>query len=171
MRASILACSLLLSGCGCGVVADPWHEPVKVTVIDVHDGDTFTFDPPLDVEGTDFDRVRLACIDAPEVDPDECWGEEARDWLAEKILDKQVTLLFEAEPDITYDRVVATVRHGLTNLNVDLAREGLVRAYEDGYFDQHACCDEVKAAQERAFDAGRGAWGACDDDHWDEDLD
>ena len=164
---------VLLAGCGCaGSVENPWLEPLKITVTSVHDGDTFTFEPPLDVGGMDYDDVRFACIDAPEVgDHPECYGDEAQVWLEDRILGKQVTLFFDEEPDLSYNRIVATVRHNLVNLNVALVKKGYARAYEDGYFDQHMCCDEVKEAMYDAQDAGRGAWGECEDEHWDEELD
>jgi len=163
---------VFLAGCSCAKsVENPWHDPLKVEVTEVVDGDTFHFDPPLDIDGTEYEKVRLPCIDAPEnTSETECWGPEASDFLRDWIEGKEVTLLFGEEADVTYDRVVANVQFHWKNVSIEMAEKGHARAYRDGWFDQSACCDEVKAAEDEARDKGRGGWGECDDAHWTDSM-
>lgn len=115
------------------------------TVLDVHDGDTLNADCP---EGRL--RVRLACIDAPEI-AQAPWGERSRDTLR-GITPKAVYLRIQTTDK--YGRKVAEV---LTmdgdNLNLRMVRDGQAAVYR-----QYCKDSAFTRAEAEAKTAGRGIW-------------
>jgi len=143
---------LLVTFCGAPtlVAAAGTHDsrPVLTGIVTrVIDADT------IDVKLTSGPiRVRFHGIDAPE--RGQPGGAEATAALKRWILDKEVDLE-PSDQSRSYDRLVATVYHGETNINARLVREGY--AWADprylGKVDALLCHDEANA---RA--AKRGLW-------------
>jgi micrococcal nuclease len=135
--------------------------PMTVTVTSVVDGDTFDVEPAIELpDGDSISRVRLLCVDAPEMTGGECYGPEAKDWLAERIERRVVTLHFAEECTGTYDRVLAYVKVGGALINSEIAREGYALPMDEWYAD-YPCCDEAEQAVSEAQEAGAGGWGVC----------
>jgi len=136
-------------------------EPMDVRVSAVYDGDTIAVDRWIPGPEGDTNIVRLTCVETAEV-PDECWGNEAGDWLRERIEGQWVRLVFDQELDCAFGRVCAWIQFEGATLNVDIVRagQGVLYAY---YVDDHTCCDEVRAAEEAAEADGLGGWAACED--------
>jgi len=159
----VIFAALALHGCNrCWTAVDePCLPPTTVTVTSVLDGDTFDIEPALELpDGDTVDRVRLLCVDAPELSGGECYGPEARDWLTERIEGQEVTLHFASECTGTYDRALAYVKLGGTLINAEIASEGYALPLED-WLSEHPCCDEVEQAVLDAQDVGAGGWGVC----------
>lgn len=65
----------------------------KATIVDVYDGDTFTFVVDLGFSITVKEKLRLYGINTPEVRGDEkIFGKEVRDYVSELILNKEVRI-------------------------------------------------------------------------------
>ena len=75
-----------------------------VDVIRVYDGDTFVFD-----EDIPENKIRMLGVAAPEVDPVECYGDEAGDFLRELIVNEDVRLEFDVECEDIWHRTLAWV--------------------------------------------------------------
>lgn len=144
--------------------AEPIRVPdarLQVTVKDVVDGDT------LRVTGlpTETGLVRLTGIDAPETGEGrttrECYGPEARRWLAERVSrGAPVTLVLDAASRDRFGRMLAYVyRADGTFLNADLVANGYARTMTIRPNVRHA--KELKDLERRARAEGRGLWGAC----------
>lgn len=164
----ILALLVVLPGCGYppGEIEDPWHEPMTVTVTRVVDGDTLEVDPPVPLAGGDQPRVRLLCINTPEVSGSlECWGEEAREHVTDLLQEQEVKLVFDRDSTDTYGRALAYVKHRGRLVNVDLARDGFALPIDE-WFADYTWCDDVIAAVEEAWASGTGGWGECQGDPW-----
>lgn len=70
-----------------------WCAPNQdIEVVSVYDGDTFTF-----VEGGENKKIRMLGVAAPEVNPVECYGDEAGAFLRSIILNQSVRLEFDVE--------------------------------------------------------------------------
>lgn len=76
---------------------------IKRYVYRVYDGDTIT------LRGEDNAKVRLLAMDSPEMQDNEPFAVEARDFLAKYILDKKVYLGFEGVQKDRYGRYLAYV--------------------------------------------------------------
>lgn len=65
----------------------------KAKIIDVYDGDTFTFEVDLGFSIKVTEKIRLAGINTPEVKGDEkIKGYEVKDYVSDLILNKDVTI-------------------------------------------------------------------------------
>jgi len=118
-------------------VVGPWvlHVPISADsnlangrqtscqVESVHDGDTMTLRCP----GRGTVKVRLYCIDAPEMEQ-EPWGRRSRDYLR-RIVGTEVQLV-KHDTD-RYGRVVAEVFSREENLNLAMVRAGWAAEYDD----------------------------------------
>ncbi len=160
-------------GCGWGdhscfrdAVA-PCRESLEVTVVEVVDGDTLEVAPPIGLpDGSSVDRARLLCIDTPEISGDaECYGPEARDWLATEIEGEEVTLHFAEDCLGIYGRALVYVQQGHHLVNLDLAQEGYALPIDE-WFADYACCDQIRAAVELAQDEDLGGWTECSGSPW-----
>lgn len=163
MRSILLAASLALPACNrCWTeVEASCLEPTEVTVTRVVDGDTFDVEPALELpDGSTVDRVRMLCVDTPELSGGECYGPEARDWLTERLEGQVVTLHFAEECLGSYDRALAYVKLGGDLINVEIARAGYALPMDE-WFSDYPCCEEVDQAVQDAKDAGDGGWGVC----------
>lgn len=112
---------------------------------DCYDGDTCTLWEP---QGRY--KVRLHCIDAPEMDQ-QPWGSMARGALLDRIGRADVQVRVRQQDK--YGRWVAELWRGGLNINLDLVRAGYVAA------DPKHCHDPAYwLAQRQAQDARAGIW-------------
>ena len=95
-------------------------------------------------------KVRLSCIDAPEMDQTP-WGTEARDYL--RSIAGSTVKLVELDKD-RYGRIVGDVYNSEeVNLNLALVKAGKAAVYD--YFCEDT---EYKAAELQAKEAKLGIW-------------
>ena len=139
----------------------PCRSPVKGVVDEVIDGDTIKVKTGRGVE-----RVRLIGIDAPEVDhggtDDDCYGEEAKRYLAD-ILDREsVWLTFDSECEDNYDRSLAYVHRG-TQEDQFIQRKLLMGGWASTLFIEPNVTFRSLFSddQSEAQGAGAGMWGDC----------
>lgn len=92
-------------------------EGFRAKVVRVHDGDTVT----LRTDFRDFDfPLRLLDIDAPEMN---AGGEEARDWLINRILNAEVEIKITKNRVDKYGRLLGHIIHQ----GLDVGEEELMR--------------------------------------------
>ena len=141
--------------------ANPCRGPVYVSVDEVVDGDTVRV-----TSGRGVESVRLIGIDASEVDHDgdwdECWAEEAREYLVDLIQGNGVWLTFDSECEDDYDRTLAYVHtrpgdEGFLQRNLILG--GWVTTFAVSPNTTYA--DQFTQDESDARAAGAGLWGAC----------
>jgi len=96
------------------------HSPW--TVLEVHDGDTLRVR-----RGSQRLRVRLACIDAPELR--QPWGKASRDHLRQLIGGNQQRVLLKVSGQDRYGRTVAEVFAQGRFLQAEQVRAGLAYLY------------------------------------------
>lgn len=144
------------------VAATPAALGVEATVKRVVDGDT------LLVTGVDRRQavlVRLTGIDAPETGDGrtvrECFGPEARAWLAGQVSrGSRVRLVFDVGERDRFGRRLAYVyRADGTFLNAALVENGYARTMTIRPNVRHAAT--LRALERRARADGRGLWAAC----------
>ncbi|NNC39265.1 MAG: hypothetical protein HKN95_01130 [Acidimicrobiia bacterium] len=149
----VAACSDLSPSAGSPISADvPAGD--EALVVHVSDGDSLI----VEIDGTER-RVRLIGINAPETD--ECFGEESSERLESLLLDRQVTLVADLEPEDQYGRLLRYVFLDGSLINEELAAGGyaMARSYEPNTARQSA----LRAAEEEARTAELGLWAksAC----------
>ena len=120
-------------------------DSLTCRVVTVSEGDTFTC---LTTDNTRL-RVRLAEIDAPE--RKQPYGAEAKQALAELVLEKQVVLQVH-EVD-RYRRTLARVYVGNLDVNYVLVEQGAAWAYTQQLKDE-----KLHDAQTLARNMGKGLW-------------
>ncbi len=111
-------------------------------VVEVADGDSFR---------TETDEVRLLGINAPE--RDECYGDEARDWLTGLIEGKSIDL--EVHSLDQFGRVLATATIDGHELNFEAVASGHAIALSSGL----AAINGLEEAEDDARTNGVGLWG------------
>ena len=101
-------------------------EDFEAEVVRVHDGDTIT----LRTDFRDFDfPLRFLGIDAPEMN---AGGEEARDWLRDRILDEDVQILINPQNRVDkYGRLLGRVFHMGQDVGDEMLRMRLVTTFEN----------------------------------------
>jgi len=137
------------------------RDPTYGEVTYVIDGDTIKV-----MTGRGEERVRLIGIDASEVDhdgnEDECWAEEASDFVREQLEGSSVWLTFDAECEDHFERTLAYVH---------------TRPGEQGFFQRALLLDgwvetfvvspntafstTFSSDEDQARAAGLGMWDAC----------
>jgi micrococcal nuclease len=147
----VLVVLVVLAGCGgsdrCG--------PSSGTVARVIDGDT--------IELASGERVRYLLVDTPESTTEvECFGPEAKAYNIELVLGREVELAYDAECEDRYGRLLAYVSLGEREINALLVERGYgcVLYIPPSGGDRAA---EFAALEDLAQAAGRGLWGACED--------
>jgi micrococcal nuclease len=122
---------------------------------------------------TDGDTIRVSCLDesirfllvaAPEVahdgEPAECYGDEARDYLSERLPEGTiVTLEAGVENTDQYGRFLRYVFLGDELINETLVRQGYAVRYRDA--EDTTYRDEIADAEREAREEGIGLWAAC----------
>ena len=96
----------------------------EVQIKSVYDGDTVTL-----VTG---EKIRLLQIDTPELDPSECFGNEARSALL-NLLSKTGKLTLKKDPNLDsvdrYGRLLRYMFKGNTNINLKMVQIGAAAPY------------------------------------------
>lgn len=115
------------------------HHFPHATVLGVVDGDTIDVTIDYGFRLRQDHRVRLAGIDAPEVNAAGPEGERARDWLRARLPVGAPVELVTFKPKDKYGRFLATVwrvdsegRTELDSVNAQLVAAGLARPYDGG---------------------------------------
>jgi len=135
-------------------------EP-NATVDRIVDGDTL-----VALINGERERVRLLGIDTPESvaenRPDQCYGEEASDYLKALLPEGvDITLILDEEARDQYDRLLAYVVRSSDDLfvNLDLIEQGYAGVL---IYDPNDHYESLfRAAERDAIDAGVGLWTVC----------
>ena len=147
--AALALASAALAGCAgspCGAT--------EATVTRIVDGDT--------VELDDGRKVRYLLVDTPESTngATDCFGQEAKQFNSDLVLNKKVELSYDVECTDRYGRTLAYVVVDGREVNSLMVQRGygcVLHISPDG----DSRFDEFKALQLDAMSANRGLWGAC----------
>jgi micrococcal nuclease len=104
----------------------------KAHIIKVYDGDTVTALIDLGCNVKITEKIRLADVDTPELRGEEREsGLISRDWLREKILDKDVLLHTNKDKKGKYGRYIGTIflAGETVSINEQIINEGLGKLY------------------------------------------
>ena len=103
------------------------NEDFRATVVKVSDGDTIR----VKCDFRDFNfPIRFIDVAAPEMD--ERGGEEARDWLASKILGEEVDIIINPKNRVgKWGRLLGQVFHRGMDLGEEEINKGLAVSWED----------------------------------------
>ena len=144
----LLVVALAASGCAgspCG--------PSEAKVTRVIDGDT--------IELESGDKIRYLLVDTPEISGGgDCYGENAKTFNTDLVLNKTVQLSYDVQCTDQYGRTLAYVSVGGQEVNTLIIQRGfgcVLHIPPDG----DARADELKALEREAKLANRGLWGAC----------
>ena len=133
-------------------VAFPALAQTTGTVASITDGDTVVL--------RNGDKIRLACIDAPELG--QTWGGGATARLRELIPPGAAVQIVEVDKD-RYGRTVAVVFSQVngrqTNVNLQMVREGYAVVYEKYLDNCPGSRDELLAAEASAKEQRLNFWG------------
>lgn len=129
---------------------------IEAEVIKVTDGDTID----IKYKSKQY-KVRLLCVDTPEsvktnvdVQP---YGKEASDYTRQKVLDKEVKLIFDKGLRDRYNRLLAYVLVDDTYfLNADLVKSGYARV--EIVSPNSGLSDYFKSLQKEAIQEKKGFW-------------
>lgn len=129
--------------------------PSKATVASVIDGDTIVLDTG--------EKVRYLMIDTPEITSGkhDCYGQEARDYNEQLVLDQEVTLTYDVECTDKYGRLLAYVEAPDGEMNTLLIERGfacLLIVPPNGA-DRES---EFAGLELEARQSGEGMWTACE---------
>jgi len=122
----------------------PEEETIKVTR--VIDGDT--------IEISTGERVRLICIDTPETN--ENYYKEAKDYLTDLILNKEIELVKDKSETDRYDRLLRYIYLDGDFVNEIIVENGWAVAYP--YSPDTTLCPQIQEAEEEARSMGLGIW-------------
>jgi endonuclease YncB( thermonuclease family) len=134
---------------------------LPMQVVDITDGDTLrlrTDETGGPVEAGETLKVRLIGIDTPEVHPDyECFGDEAESELT-RLAGDTVYVTDDRDLEDDYGRTLLYLwAVDGTFINLELVEGGYAEAIRVAPND--AFYEDLRAAEERAADAGLGMWG------------
>ncbi|MTF37527.1 thermonuclease family protein [Cyanobacterium aponinum] len=143
MKKYLFLLLLTLSSCS-------MFDPNVVKVIEVNDGDTLK---AKNNQGEEI-KVRLACIDAPEMSQT-LWGEEAKKRL-QKLVPVNSSVKLKVVDQDNYGRFVAEIYKGNNLINLKMVKEGKAFVYDRYLYN----CDgeKYKQAQETAKKKKKGIW-------------
>ncbi len=151
VKASVLglalaACSSDPGGSPCG--------PTRARVVAVTDGDTVTLE--------NGDKLRYLLVDTNEITGghNDCFGQEARQYNLELVLDQTVSIAYDVECRDRYGRLLGYVSVSGREVNRLLVERGYACVL---YIppDGAARHDEYQALEDQARAERRGMWGAC----------
>jgi|SRR3989344_619559 len=143
---------VFVSGCVTGSAVRELEGPFLV--IKVVDGDT------LDLSNNE--RVRMSGINTPETG--ECYYQEAKEKLAELVLNKRVYVEMDRSDKDKYGRSLRYIYLNETELvlvNGVLVENGFARVY-DKYKSDTKRYNELKKMEEKAVENKIGVWGCVD---------
>jgi micrococcal nuclease len=133
----------------------------QFTIIKIYDGDTIM------AEGHDIViYVLLAGIDAPEIasrnhEQDQPYGQEAKQYLQNTILNKSVEIKGYGLGPPPYNHLIGEIFLGDTNINIELIKEGLAEVWREKS-PAGLTIDFYRKTQEEAKKVGRGIWSLGD---------
>jgi endonuclease YncB( thermonuclease family) len=128
-------------------------------VVKVSDGDTITVS-----RGMEKQKVRFACIDAPELA--QPLGKESRDYLKSLITQNGSRVTLKIVDTDRYGRKVAEVFAGSKFLQAEQVKSGMVYVY-DRYLNNCPEAAAVKQAQDFAKRSRVGVWSGNYTKPWD----
>ncbi|WP_052672463.1 thermonuclease family protein [Aliterella atlantica] len=128
-------------------------------VLNVHDGDTLKVR-----QGQKIERVRFACIDAPELA--QPLGKESRDYLKSLIAQNGDLVALKIVDTDRYGRKVAEVFAGSKFLQAEQVKGGMAYVY-DRYLNNCPDAAAVKQAQNSAQASRVGVWSGNYTKPWD----
>ena len=128
-------------------------------VLNVHDGDIIRVR-----QGQLVERVRFACIDAPELA--QPLGKESRDFLKSLIAQNRDRVTLKIVDTDRYGRKVAEVFAGSKFLQAEQVKSGMVYVY-DRYLNNCPDAAAVKQAQDFAKRSRVGVWSGNYTKPWD----
>jgi len=100
----------------------------KAIVTKVYDGDTITVDLDLGCNVIFSDaKIRLLGINTPEIR--EISGIEVRDYVAKRILGKEVIIKTKKDKRGKYGRLLGTIFYKGDNINAELLEKGMALPY------------------------------------------
>jgi micrococcal nuclease len=153
--AALRVCALLLVLAAVGCSAAPAEEPAATTAVArVIDGDTVVL--------RGVGRARLIGVDSPEVfgGRPQCFGDEARDYLDERIGGRRVRWAPGIERRDRYGRALVYLwGSGGAFVNAELVKGGFGRALTIRPNDRFA--RRFERLEQDAREAGRGLWSRC----------
>ncbi|MDI6737962.1 MAG: thermonuclease family protein [Nanoarchaeota archaeon] len=121
-------------------------ETSELTVTYVVDGDTFKINTGQ--------RVRLICINTPE--RGNYYYKEAKDYLENLVLNKQVSLIKDVSENDSWGRLLRYVYIGNTFVNYELVENGYAKV--DRFPPDTSKCDELEEAENKAKSNNLGIW-------------
>lgn len=135
------------------IISDDSEE--RFTVARVIDGDT--------IELENGDSVRLIGIDTPELSGSDCYSTEAKEYLEELILGKEVRLESDEKNDNKdkYDRLLRYIylMGDEVSVNQKMLEDGYAYYYDSYEFEK---IPEFENAEKDARNAEKGVWKACE---------
>jgi micrococcal nuclease len=142
----LAGCAVVLAACGGG--------PDHAIVTNIVDGDTIDLDTGV--------RIRYLLMDTPESTngATDCFGQNAKQFNSDLVLNKEVELTYDVERLDRYGRTLAYVSVGDVEVNSTLVERGyacVLYIPPDGE-DRRA---EFEALEATAKAEGRGMWGQC----------
>lgn len=153
VRRAALVAALLTA---CGSEATPGSEcgPSTARIVAVTDGDTVTT--------SDGEKIRYLLVDTNEITAgkNDCYGQEARQYNANLVMDQTVTLTYDEECRDRFGRLLAYVTVGGREVNQLLVERGYACVL---YIPPNGAerRDELTAVESLARSERRGMWGAC----------
>lgn len=128
--------------------------PDHAVVTNIVDGDTIDLDTGV--------RIRYLLIDTPESTngATDCFGQNAKQFNSDLVLNKEVELTYDVEREDRYGRTLAYVSVGDVEVNTTLVERGyacVLYIPPDGEDRK----DEFEALEATAKAEGRGMWGQC----------
>ncbi len=140
----LAACSAPGNTCG----------PTSGEVVSIVDGDTVDLDSG--------ERFRLLSVDTPETvgGKNDCYGQQAKAFTTDTVLNKKVTIVYDTECLDIYDRLLAYVSVNGTELNRALVQGGYACAYTP-FKAGEARRSEFEDLESVAKTNRTGMWGAC----------
>ncbi len=133
----------------------------RVHVIRVLDGDTIRVQFPSGAEET----VRFLGINTPEIrhgkKPEECFGTEAKEYAEQKLRDTDVRLIRKKEEDRDhFGRLLRYIELDGVDIGAEELEQGFARHVCKKF--PHPRCASYNLLEERAKQAKRGLFGACE---------
>ena len=127
--------------------------PCSALVTRILDGDT--------AELENGDKVRYIGVDTPETTSgkDECFGDEARQFNEDLVLNRTVRLEYDVECTDHFGRTLAYLWIDNRLVNLELIERGYGCELYVPPTDRYR--SEMQAAEASAMAAGKGLWGAC----------
>ncbi|MFZ0449090.1 MAG: thermonuclease family protein [Desulfatiglandaceae bacterium] len=121
----IAAIAVLCTFCPMAFSAD------RFTITRVYDGDTVRAE-----SGQVVVYIMLVGIDAPEVADEvhkkgQPFGKEARDFLAEEVLNRSVEVEGYGVAPYPHDNIIGVIRLGKKNINLEMVKKGLAEVQRD----------------------------------------